>query len=70
MDILSKLVINKLKSKLITFIFSITNIFIIKAINKPRIVVLFKVKKTLTKCIKDSLLVLNSSLVYFLNSHL
>ena len=70
LNILSKLVINKLESKSTTFVFFITNVFIIKAINRSKTIVLFKAKKALIKYIKGSLLVLNSSPVYFPNSYL
>jgi len=70
LDISSKLVINKLESKSTTFVFFVTNVFVIKAINRLKIIILFKVKETLTKYIKDGLLALNSSPVYFPNSHL
>ena len=46
------------------------NIFIIKIINNPKILLLFKVKKTLIKYIKSGLLILNNNLVYFLNNYL
>jgi len=70
LSILSKLVINKSESKLTIFVFSVTNVFIIEAINKLRIVVLFKTKKALIEYIKNSSLVLSSSSVCFLNSYL
>jgi len=70
LNILSKLIINKLESKLIIFVFSIANVFIVKAINRLKIVVLFEAKEALIKYVKSGLLALSNSLVCFSNNYL